>query len=200
MMSVVVQPKSLITGTTFGLSATMALGCYDFFKNHAGEDPTRIKWPNDLYWHDRKAGGILIETLTAAHSAVDSRFAIVGIGININQTSFDPHVPNPVSLKQITGRNWDLRELASELCACLQTRYEALAASGPKPILEEYNNVLYKRHQVVHLKKEAAVFETTIQGVATNGTLITKDVVERNFAFGEVEWLVNRNSGLAGSA
>jgi len=192
MISVVLQPKWLITGNPFGLSATAALGCYDFFKNLAGDDSTRIKWPNDLYWQDRKAGGILIETLSAETGPPEPKFAIIGIGINVNQTTFDPGLPNPVSLKQITGRQWDVLELARELCACLQKRYEELEDGHLAQITTDYNNALFKRHQAVHLKKDSAVFETIIQGVSPDGKLMTKDVVERTFNFGEIEWLVGR--------
>jgi len=58
-----------------------ALGCFDFFSKYAGEK-TAIKWSNDIYWKDKKAGGVLIETTN--HN--NKRYAIIGIGININQT------------------------------------------------------------------------------------------------------------------
>ena len=67
-----------------------------------------IKWPNDIYWQDRKIAGILIE-----NALIGSRvcYTIGGVGVNINQTEFVSGAPNPVSLKQITGRDYDLEEL-----------------------------------------------------------------------------------------
>ena len=50
----------------FQLSACIAVAVCTFFQKYAGED-TRIKWPNDLYWKDRKAGGILIENIVGSH-------------------------------------------------------------------------------------------------------------------------------------
>src|SRR5688572_2022740 len=111
LLSVVLQPFTLTASEQFLLSASVALACCDFYKNYAGEE-TSIKWPNDLYWRDRKAGGILIENNFRGSEWV---FAIAGIGININQTSFDPALPNPVSLKQITGKNFNVIQLAREL-------------------------------------------------------------------------------------
>jgi BirA family biotin operon repressor/biotin-[acetyl-CoA-carboxylase] ligase len=69
----------------FVFSAGMALACYDFIKEINIEDVS-IKWPNDVYIGDRKAGGILIETVYKGSSW---EWAIVGIGINMNQIQFD---------------------------------------------------------------------------------------------------------------
>ena len=61
MLSVVLEPKGLTIGNQFILSASVALACYDFLKKYTDPEMTRIKWPNDLYWQDRKAGGVLVE-------------------------------------------------------------------------------------------------------------------------------------------
>jgi len=185
MVSTVVQP-GLLPGQQFWLSAAVALACYDFYKNYAG-DETRIKWPNDLYWRDRKAGGILIENV---FRGADWLFAVVGIGININQAQFDASLPNPVSLKQITGKDFDAVELAKELCQALELRYQALVTGGADSILEAYRTVLYRMNESVTLKKGNILFETTIQGVSDTGRLLTKDVMEREFDFGEVELVI----------
>lgn len=216
MMSVVIEPQALKTSNQFLLSAAIALGCYDFFKNYAGEE-TCIKWPNDLYWRDRKAGGILIESRVGNREsggksqepgagrqesvadrpsgAFDSRLsipdwilAIAGMGININQTAFSPEALRPVSLKQITGKTYDIKALAIELCACLEKRYQAI--QYPAQLLADYQQALYKRGEQVKLKKNNSVFETTIEGVTPMGQLITRDVLERYFEVGEVEWLI----------
>jgi birA, biotin-[acetyl-CoA-carboxylase] ligase region len=178
MLSTVIQP-ALAGSQQFLLSAAVALACYDFYKNYA-VDEISIKWPNDLYWRDRKAGGILIENVFRGQ---DWSFAVVGIGININQVQFDAALPNPVSLKQITGRNFDVVELGKELCNCLNKRYRQL----PGDILQQYQQVLYKLNQPVVLKKGNVVFETIIRGVSAAGRLLTHDVVDREFEFGEVE-------------
>jgi BirA family biotin operon repressor/biotin-[acetyl-CoA-carboxylase] ligase len=168
------------------LSATVALACYDFYKKYAG-DETRIKWPNDVYWRDRKAGGILIENV---FRGADWLYAVVGIGINVNQIAFDPSLPNPVSLKQITGKDFDAAEMGKELCQALENRYQAIQTGGIDSIMQQYQQVLYKMHQPVTLKKGTILFETTIRGVSDTGRLLTKDVIEREFDFGEVELII----------
>jgi BirA family biotin operon repressor/biotin-[acetyl-CoA-carboxylase] ligase len=185
ILSTVVVPR-LPVNRQFLLSATVALACYDFYKNYAAEE-TSIKWPNDIYWRDRKAGGILIENV---FRGADWLFAVVGIGININQVQFDPSLPNPVSLKQITGKDFDAVALGKALCNALELRYQQLIANGAEPILSAYQQVLYKLNQPVSLKKGNILFETTIRGVSETGRLLTKDVIEREFDFGEVEFVI----------
>jgi BirA family biotin operon repressor/biotin-[acetyl-CoA-carboxylase] ligase len=184
MMSVVLHPHPLKTSQQFLLSATIALGCYDFFKNYAG-DETRIKWPNDLYWRDRKAGGILIESRVGSP---EWTIAIAGMGININQTQFAPEALRPVSLKQITGKTYDINALAIELCHHLEKRYQSL--QNPEQLLADYHQALYKKGESVKLKRGNSVFETTIQGVTPTGELITMDTLERYFQVGEIEWVI----------
>ena len=187
ILSAVLEPVALQHTQAFSLSIGVALACRDLFSRYAGPESTSIKWPNDLYWNDRKAGGILIEN----HFQGDRwPLAIVGMGININQVEFPATAHNPVSLRQITGRSFQAVELAHELGDCLDRRYSELMGGGAAAQLEEYNSHLYRRGQVVRLKKDSAVFETTVQGVSAQGQLLTRDVLDREFSFGEVEWII----------
>lgn len=185
ILSVALYPQ-LPVANQFLLSAVVALACYDFYKKYAGDD-TRIKWPNDIYWRDRKAGGILIEN---SFRGGDWLFSIVGIGININQTRFDPAIKNPVSLKQVTGKTFDSVQLARELCEAIEVRYPTLATEPVSKIMEQYESVLYKINETVTLKQQNRVFKTTILGVNSSGQLRTYDSIEREFDFGEVEWVI----------
>ncbi len=211
ILSAVLEPVALVSSQAFALSACVALACHDLFSRYAGTEATRIKWPNDLYWGDRKAGGILIEN---SFRGDHWTFAIAGMGININQTDFaalaaqSPGRPggtvrDPVSLRQITGQSHDPMELARELGVCLDRRYSELegtstdgtstggtSARGIPGLLAQYNDRLYRRGQQARLRKDNAVFDTVITGVSADGRLLTKDVLEREFSFGEVEWVI----------
>ncbi len=186
ILSAVLEPVALVSSQAFALSAGVALACHDLFSRYAGAAATRIKWPNDIYWGDRKAGGILIENSFRGDRWA---FAIVGIGININQTEFPETARNPISLRQITGQSYDAVQLARELGTCLDQRYRELEAGISGPVAQ-YNSRLYRLGQEVRLRKDNAVFETVITGVSTQGQLLAKDVLEREFSFGEVEWLI----------
>lgn len=187
MLTTVLQP-ALALPQQFMLSVAVALGAYDFFSKYAGDD-TRIKWSNDIYWRDRKAAGILIENRLDTARGV-WQWAIVGMGVNINQVKFGDGHKNPVSLKQITGKTWDMLELTRELCASQERWWQKLRIEGAGAVLEAYQDALYKVGETVKLKKDNVVFETKVCGVTGAGQLLTKDVMERQFEVGEVEWVL----------
>jgi BirA family biotin operon repressor/biotin-[acetyl-CoA-carboxylase] ligase len=186
MLSIVIEPLVLKIADQFKLSAAIATACYDFFSAYALDD-SRIKWPNDIYWRDRKAGGILIENIMQGDQW---KYAVVGMGININQTDFPPELPNPVSLKQITGKDFDSVKLAKELCDCINSRWQHLIAGGFSEILKDYNKALYKAGEQVMFKKDSGTFEAKISSVNTSGELIINNGDEA-IIFGEVEWMLS---------
>lgn len=184
LMSIVLEPKLSGIRKTFDLSALVSLSCYEFFKKY-GASEVSIKWPNDIYWRDRKAGGILIENIVRGS---DWLFAVAGIGLNINQQSFDPMLPNPVSFFQITQQKVDVLDAGKDLCSVLQKNIALHQQSGFSPV-DEMNKVLFRRNEKVKLKKGNITFETQITGVNESGQLVTRDNIERTFDHGEVEWL-----------
>ncbi|MDB5221976.1 MAG: biotin/acetyl-CoA-carboxylase ligase [Chitinophagaceae bacterium] len=186
ILSIAVSTGFLTLYQQFHLSIAVSLGSIDFFKKYAG-DETKIKWPNDIFWNDRKAGGILIENVIKGNTW---QWAVIGIGINVNQTAFNlDNTFLPVSLKQITGKEYDVIELAKELHQAVIKRYEELENSGAEKMLGEYNQYLFGLNKKVKLKKGNTVFATTIEGVSSQGKLITIDAIEREFDFDEVEWI-----------
>ena len=190
-ISILLNPYPLSLTEQFKLSVCVAVSVAEFFLKYAG-DETKIKWPNDLYWRDRKAGGVLIENIVsgAQSTAPLWRWAVAGIGINVNQTNFPDDLPNPVSLKQITGKNFIPVELAKELCSCLENNYQQLLSNGFEELFTRYQHFLYKKNEQVKLKKDTRVFEATIKGVSSSGQLITHHSIEERFDFGEVEWVI----------
>ena len=195
-LSILLNPYPLSIPDQFKLSVCIAVNVWDLFSKYAG-DETKIKWPNDLYWRDRKAGGILIENVVrSSESIIQSsesgnwKWAVVGIGININQTAFPSELNNPVSLKQITGKNYEPLNLAKELCLIIEKNYQLLMAGNFEILFNKYQDHLYKKDEKVKLKKGVRVFETTIKGVSETGQLITHHSIEERFEFGEVEWIL----------
>jgi BirA family biotin operon repressor/biotin-[acetyl-CoA-carboxylase] ligase len=191
ILSLLVKPRFLQPTQQFQLSACVAIALQEFFMKYAGEF-TKIKWPNDLYWQDRKAGGVLIENIVRSREsgAGSWDWAIIGIGININQTNFPDDLPNPVSLKQITGINFNAVELAKVLVDVLFKRFTELIEDGFENIYNLYQTHLYKRKETVTLKKGNKVFEANIEGVSPTGKLIIQHIVKEEIDFGEVEWLL----------
>lgn len=188
-MSIVFEPARLPAGANgvvisqFHFSAAVAITCTAFLLRYIDSE-IKIKWPNDLFWRDRKAGGILIENKFQGNVW---KWAVVGIGININQTVFDADLVNPVSLKQITGKTFNVIELAKELHVLL---LKNLTQDTDPKLMQQYNRQLYKINEQVTLRKDAVEFDTVIKEVSDTGRLVTVDAIEREFDFGEVEWVL----------
>lgn len=116
-----------------GLSAAVAIGAKAFFQAHAG-DETLIKLPNDIYWRDRKAGGILIENTLRGR---EWTWTVIGIGFNINQTQFQVEGIQPVSLRQITGKQWEIPRLQTELSNALSSSIQNWLKEGTAATIEK---------------------------------------------------------------
>ena len=184
-LSLVIEPGSLTTSELFLLSMSMATGVNRFIKRFVPNE-VKIKWPNDIYWRDRKAAGILIENVWQGK---EWKFAIVGIGININQTDFGGLDSKAVSLKQITGKDFDLLLLTKELCKDLENQYRELI-SEPSKIITGYKKDLYKINEIVKFKNGNRIFEAIIKDVSMEGRLVVQHALEERFDVGELEWLV----------
>jgi BirA family transcriptional regulator, biotin operon repressor / biotin---[acetyl-CoA-carboxylase] ligase len=185
-MSLLIKPESLYVSELFLLSMMVAVAVQDFFLRYA-ENDIKIKWPNDIYWRDRKAAGILIENLWQGS---EWKLAVAGIGININQTDFGKLNPKAVSLKEITGKYFEPVRLAKEVCRILEEKCQLLI-TDPSQIMQQYKAHLYKLNNQVKLKKDNRVFEATFTDVTINGQMVAHHVIEEKFDVGEVEWLIN---------
>ena len=162
-LSVLLQPGTTLS-QSFLISMAVAVGVHRFFSNYGG-DETKIKWPNDIYWRDRKAAGILIENII---QGIDWKWCIVGIGVNVNQTSFDEVATKATSIKQITGKNFNPVSLAKELCMYLSESFDELQQSE-NDILTAYKSALFKLNEPVLFKKGTRMFSAVVKDVTING-------------------------------
>ncbi len=191
LLSVVLDPKKLVfDGLALEpsvVSMLVAVGCFNFFITYAG-DETSIKWPNDIYWRDRKAAGILIEN---SFRGPIWQWSIAGMGVNINQTEFGRGLTKAVSLKQITGKTFQVPALAKELCSYIDAALQMLIDKGPDTLLALYNNVLYKKGERVHLEIEGQKITATICRVLSNGHLEIEieNGIKQSHALGAIQWL-----------
>jgi len=185
LLTVLVRMQWLPVQSQFHVIIATALACHDFFSKYIKEN-IKIKWPNDIFINDRKAGGILIENVIKGNLW---QWAIIGVGLNINQESFEKDELKAISLKQITGRNYDVIQLSQELHEAILRRLHCLQGAEFGRMLGEYNENLFCRNKKVKLRKGNIVFETEIERVSALGELITKDRLERTFGFDEVQWM-----------
>lgn len=183
-LSTILDSRDLPTSDIYLLNMATALAVHSLLSQFI-TDGLKIKWPNDIYWRDRKAAGILIENIW---QGAQWKFAVIGIGINVNQTEFAGNI-NAVSVKEITGKEVSPLRLAKDLCDHLESRYQLLLTSAENIVLE-YKKNLYKINEVVRLKQDTRVFEALIKDVTRSGELVVGSGMEEKFRVGEVEWVI----------
>src|SRR5690242_17711859 len=110
ILSVAVPMQWQSISKQFEISVAAALSCYDLFQKYILGN-LFIKWPNDIFIGDSKAGGILIENVIKGNIW---QWSVVGIGLNINQEEFEEGIQKASSLKLASGKNFDVLELAEE--------------------------------------------------------------------------------------
>lgn len=185
ILSILIQMQWQRVSQQFGLSMAVALGCIDLMSKYISDKPS-IKWPNDIFINDTKAGGILIENVIRGTLW---QWSVVGIGLNVNQCEFEDRSFKATSLKLETGNDFDVLKLSGELYEFVLNRIASLKEGQFENILREYNENLFARGQLVRIKKENFVFETTITAVSSTGQLLTEDSIKRQFGFDEIKFV-----------
>jgi BirA family biotin operon repressor/biotin-[acetyl-CoA-carboxylase] ligase len=152
-------------------------------------DCVTIKWPNDIYYQDKKIAGILIENEITDNKI---RQSIVGIGINVNQETFTSDAPNPVSLKQILGGDTDMDLLLAEIVNKLLSTYEELKNGESDHMKQYYHSSLYRKSGMYLFSDENGLFSAKIDSVADDGvlSLITDEDERRKYSFKEVSFVL----------
>lgn len=186
--SLVLEPQFLPVREQFSISQAVALGVVDLLNQYGIE--AEIKWTNDIYVAGRKVAGILIEHHLAGEHL--SR-TIVGIGLNVNRSEFDPDLPNPTSMALIAGHDFDREEVLGRLHLALTARYEALRAGGAEALQHDYHARLYRLHREQLFRLPSGEeFVGKIRRVEADGTLRVEhpDGVERGYLFREIEFVI----------
>ena len=186
--SLLLEPLFLSPSEQFLISECVALGVCDALLHYGIE--AQIKWTNDIYIGDRKLAGILIE-----HKLQGSALArtVAGIGLNVNQKAFSDDLPNPISMAQATGREFDREEVLQTVATSLMARYEQLREGGAKELQADYHQRLYRLGQEhCYALPDGSRFRGIIRGVEPTGALRIEN--ERgellSFLFKEVEFVI----------
>lgn len=188
--TLVVEPRFLEARLQFQLLQTIALALCDCFAHFAID--TRIKWTNDIYHADRKLVGILIEHF---YTGQHLRRTLVGIGINVNQTLFDPTLPNPTSMRLISGKDFAREEVLACFECCFAIRYAALEQGNAAHLADDYHTRMYRRgEEQAFLLPDGTPLRARIEGVEADGHLILQhaDGSRHHYSFKEVEFVVKK--------
>jgi BirA family biotin operon repressor/biotin-[acetyl-CoA-carboxylase] ligase len=145
-----------------------------------------IKWPNDIYWNNKKLAGILIENSLQGDKI---KTVVIGVGLNVNQKVFESNAPNPVSLLQITGKRQNRRQLLQQICQNILSLYNKF---DKDKIRNEYDASLYRREGYHSFQAESGLFLAKIIEVCPDGQLEleTDNGEKKSFYFKEVKFIV----------
>ena len=188
--SVLLHPKEIPASCQFRISEIVSVAICKVLEQYLSpltslHSPLMIKWPNDIYVGDRKICGILIENRLQGSSILDS---IVGIGLNVNQTAFLSDAPNPVSMKQVLGREVDREELLQLFLKEL----EAVYAMDIEPLSADYRQRLYRKDGFYDYQDGGGMFKAKLLNVQDDGRLVLLDTdgKARYYAFKEVSFII----------
>ena len=138
--SILLRHRCLKASDALAVTSIMALGIRDYLQAK-GVNPW-IKWPNDIWVGEKKICGILVEN--TIHTGM-IEFSIVGVGLDLNQTDWPSDLPNPVSLKDLTGKEYDTHEELRQLSEALALRSaQASAPGGAAGLIEEFSRVVVR--------------------------------------------------------
>ncbi|QOR76673.1 MAG: biotin--[acetyl-CoA-carboxylase] ligase [Thermoflavifilum sp.] len=188
LVSLVLKPAVISHQPPFLLSMAVSAGLREAVASICQQD-FYIKWTNDLYWDDKKAGGILIENTWKGQYW---QYAVVGIGLNVNQQQFPEELPNPVSLSQITGREYELLDVLKQVYEQIMKRYRDLQGGKTRQLIEEYHRWLYRKDVEAWYENEGQRFRGIIREVLPDGHLIMDTPAGRkSWAFGQIAFVLD---------
>ena len=165
--SAILFPKNLPVKQNFIISQIFALAVKETLDKYVKD--VSIKWPNDIYYQDKKICGILIENEILGACIASS---IIGIGLNVNQAKFISDAPNPISLKQITDKEYCLDKLLDSILSIAKEKYQQFVSGKIEEIRSAYRNALYRKSGFYAYKDKNGAFQARIQTVEDDGTLI----------------------------
>ncbi|MBO4720255.1 MAG: biotin--[acetyl-CoA-carboxylase] ligase [Prevotella sp.] len=180
--SMLIHPEEIPANEQFRITEMTSVAMCETLKRYGCKEVS-IKWPNDIYVGDRKICGMLIENRLQGSVIKDS---IIGIGLNVNQREFLSDAPNPVSLYQLTGQEFDLGELLKAFLDAFDSSYNS------KTTCFAYKGMLYRRGRDSLFKDKTTCFTATLTDVLPDGRLLLVDQEgrERLYAFKEIQFII----------
>jgi len=187
LFSILLFPTIVNPADQFVISMAISLGICDFLESYI--PVCTVKWPNDIYVNNDKIAGILIENTIMGNLLEDS---VAGIGLNVNQVKFMSDAPNPVSMKMITGTQYDLKDSLTKLASALDKRYKQVLSEKFIQLREEYTAKLFRLNEWAGFRDGTGVFTGRIISVSENGRLQveTNSGSINEYSFKEIEFIL----------
>lgn len=189
LFSVLLKPANVKISEQFYISEAVAVALLKTLKTIFPSEDFSVKWPNDIYFKEKKIAGILIENSLMGG---EISHAIVGVGLNVNQISFDDNLPNPISLSLIAGEKFDRKSLLNKFVDAILSEVHALYSENYNQVRNAYMDLLFRREKFSKYCDSNGEFFAMIKDVEPNGRLLLKleDGEERSYFFKEVEFVL----------
>ncbi|NCC46857.1 MAG: biotin--[acetyl-CoA-carboxylase] ligase [Bacteroidia bacterium] len=191
--SVVLKSEGIKAENQFVVSQIITIGIKRYLKSKGIE--AKIKWPNDIYVGDKKICGILIEHFLSGDTLSGS---VVGVGLNVNQDKFSSDAPNPVSMKNILGKEFSLEEELQSLVGHFHEIYfpfiNFISNATINRLDNEYTDSLYRLNEF-HKYQETPggeMIKARITGIDHNACLLLEkeDGTVKRYHFKEVKYII----------
>jgi BirA family biotin operon repressor/biotin-[acetyl-CoA-carboxylase] ligase len=178
--SMLIHPQGIPANRQFSISMAVSLAICEALGQYIGD--LSIKWPNDIYWRNGKICGILIEN--TLHGTM-IRDCIIGVGLNVNQRTFQSDAPNPVSL-------WQICEYETDCELLLKGILRSFGKYLGQDVKELYISMLYRRRGFHPYADQQGAFMAEIVDVEDDGHLLLRDDngLQRRYAFKEVTYII----------
>lgn len=163
LFSMVLYPHHIPIEEQFLISQAVSVGIKNLLDTVS--DDITIKWPNDMYWKDSKLAGILIET-SLLRGKISK--AVIGVGLNVNQTEFFSDAPHPISLKQIAGKSFNRKKLLHRIVASI---LEVYGQWESEKIRSVYAQSLYRKNGYHFYQAGTEIFRAKISRIYPDGAL-----------------------------
>ena len=189
LFSFVCYPTFVPIRQQFVLSQLISLGIKETLEEYCSD--ISIKWPNDIYWKEKKICGILIENDLQGNSIGR---CISGIGLNINQEVFLSDAPNPISLKQITGKHYQRETILEKVMQRIEQSYQKLKEDSAyaSELATRYAASLFRREGLHCYQDKDGLFNARLVRVEADGRFVLMDEAnqERSYLFKEVQYVL----------
>ncbi|NQU52794.1 MAG: biotin--[acetyl-CoA-carboxylase] ligase [Bacteroidetes bacterium] len=187
LASIILYPELLKAGKQFYLSKIVSLSIVEYLKREVAD--VSVKWPNDIYIGTKKIAGILIENSIKGNYLFTS---ILGIGLNLNQKMFLSDAPNPVSLTQLTGKEYEIEKVVSDIFKLIQAWYQKIQRGNFAEIDSAYLSMLFRNGEWSQYSKNGISFEAKIIGIGEFGQLQleNREGVISEYVFKEIEFIL----------
>lgn len=173
LFSIALNVNFLEAENQFKISQAVSVAIVETLSQIIDNQQLHIKWPNDIYYGDKKLAGMLIQ------NTIEGRMmglTIIGIGLNVNQMDFLKDIPNPISLKMIAGKDFDLGNLLNLLINNIKQTVESLHyIENRAEINNKYISKSYRYHQWADYLYKNKVKSMIINGFDCYGRLILED-------------------------